>query len=331
MSGLVRWRLGSRVALLALVVTIVACEGGEKQSAGDPDRALARPKLSDGGRVITFVEGSPGLQQLQVQALGRERAVVRVAAPARVVATILPAEGGQPPVVLFESPDLTGTWSAYRQTRANANRAALVLARVRRNFADQGAVQREVIEAESDSAQTRAAFIEQTSRLRTFGFDPDELDKVAAPTAWLLADVPEASLREVDRGEAVELVLASFPDRRFRGKADAVGAVVDPTTRTMKVRVAVPNAQGDLRPGMYARAEFGNPIGNAVILPVSAVVVVEDKSFAFVRTAPGVFERRELIVRPAGPTQLVVVRGISAGASVVTSGAMLLKGLSFGY
>jgi membrane fusion protein, heavy metal efflux system len=147
----------------------------------------------------------------------------------------------------------------------------------------------------------------------------------------VIADVPETEMNQVHHGEPVAITFNSFPDAAYRGRAEAIGDIVDPVTRTVKVRVSVPNERGRLLPGMFARAEFGEEHSSAIILPLAAVVTVEGKDHVFVEAAPGVFQRREVTLVNSTRTEVVVLRGIVDDDRVVTKGTMLLKGLSFGY
>jgi multidrug efflux pump subunit AcrA (membrane-fusion protein) len=82
---------------------------------------------------------------------------------------------------------------------------------------------------------------------------------------------------------------------------------------------------------MFARVDFGDPKGGVILLPASAVVNVEEKNFVFLVKSPGIFRRREVILENTNSDQLIVASGLRDSDEVVTDGAMLLKGLSFGF
>jgi RND family efflux transporter MFP subunit len=167
--------------------------------------------------------------------------------------------------------------------------------------------------------------------MRALGFNPAELDAVRGSVAWLMADVPEAELHNVQRGGSVVVRFASYQDLPETGRAEALGDVVDPVTRTVKVRVSVPNPKRRFLPGMFGRVTFGDARQRVLIVPVGAVITVEERSYVFVRVGPGEFRRTEVTLQPAGADSAIVLGGLSSGEQVVTTGAMLLKGLSFGY
>ena len=82
---------------------------------------------------------------------------------------------------------------------------------------------------------------------------------------------------------------------------------------------------------MFARSDFGNKINSVYVLPLTSVVTVEGRNYVFVQTGLNIFERRQIILANSDADKLVVLNGINTGEKVVISGAMLLKGLSFGY
>ncbi len=293
---------------------------------GDEGRAV----ITDDGRTITFPQGSPALAQFGVSGVKKGRATISVVAPARIVASI-PAAAGKERVVLFESPDITSLYSSYRQSRSNADRANRNLVRIQDMFDNQAATGKDLNEAENDAATARASMAEMEGRLRALGFNPGEFDGVPVNTVWVIADVPETDLNQVHHGEPATITFNSYPDAAYSGRAEAIGDIVDPVTRTVKVRVSVPNREGKLLPGMFARAEFGEEHSSAIILPLAAVVTVEGKDHVFVEPAPGVFQRRDVTIVNSTRLEVVVLKGIADDEQVVTKGTMLLKGLSFGY
>jgi cobalt-zinc-cadmium efflux system membrane fusion protein len=329
---MIRQRARGVAMTIAIVLGAGSCGRDRKAESGDPSVDLSRrPAVSDNGGTITFPPGSPGLGQIGTTGLTRTQTVIAVTAPARVVASI--AASGEHPenVVLFESADANNAWSQYRQARVAVDRTTRVLERVRQMYQNLGATAREVAEAETDAETARASAAEQESRMRALGFNPAELEAVTGAIAWLMADVPEAELHNVQRGGTVKIRFASFPELDVEGRTEALGDIVDPMTRSVRVRVVVPNADRRLLPGMFAKAAFGDPRRDVLVLPTSAVITVEEQSFVFIRTGVNAFRRKPVTIQRAGADSVIVLAGLSNGEQVVTSGAMLLKGLSFGY
>lgn len=97
------------------------------------------------------------------------------------------------------------------------------------------------------------------------------------------------------------------------------------------MRVSTPNPNGRILPGMFARVDFGDPINGVVLFPASGVVTVEGADYAFIQVSDTGFVRRRITIGASGDRDVIVLKGLSDGERVVTDGAMLLKGLSFGY
>ncbi len=316
------------VAAICAALLLVGCDD---KSERQPAPLSRKATVADNGTTILFPPGSPGLAQLSATTVKKGTAMISVIAPARVVASVVPLSGDTGKTVVFDSPDVTSLYSQYRQSVSNVDRTMRNLARMREVFANQGATARDLNEAENDAATARASLAEMEGKLIGLGFNPRELASSRIGTLWLISDVPENQLHEVQKGEDVDVRFTAFPDRNYVGTAEAVGAVIDPVTRTVKVRVSMKNPKGELRPGMFAGVDFGDPQPDVVLVPLSALVTVEGNDYAFVETAPGTFQRRHLVISNADDKQAIVSKGLDGGEQVVTNGAMLLKGLSFGY
>ena len=325
-------RRTTTTAVAFLAVFLASINGCTRSESGNnAHRVPAKASVKDDGALMLFPADSPGLKQLTIAAVHKGTAMVSVIAPSRVVASISTAVTSSDRIVLFESPDVTSLYSQYRQARANMRMASDNLIRVRDMFENQGVTARDVNQAENDAANARASIAEMEGRLRAIGFNPVELESETGNRVWLMSDVPENQLHEVQKGEDVDVTFASFPDRKYIGKAAAIGDIVDPVTRTVKVRVTLPNISGKFLPGMFARVDFGDPTSGVIILPLAAVVTVNSQDYVFVEISPGEFSRRAVTIVSSDGKQVVVLKGLDDGERVVTGGAMLLKGLSFGF
>ena len=152
-------------------------------------------------------------------------------------------------------------------------------------------------------------------------------------TVWVMADLFEMDLGRVKQGTECLVKVVAYPNRVFKGVADWVSDTLDPTTRTAKVRCKLNNEDRSLKPEMYATAALTVDQQRTLALPRSAILHMDDQTMVFVDvgTAPDGrrrFERRPVSVNEGlGGDYLPVVRGISAGEKVVTSGAILLSGM----
>jgi cobalt-zinc-cadmium efflux system membrane fusion protein len=115
-------------------------------------------------------------------------------------------------------------------------------------------------------------------------------------TVWVFAQAYEKDLALLRDGVALTLRTEAWPEEVFQGRVDFIGSVVDPATRTLRVRATVPNPQEKLRPGMFVKAQVDVPQayeGDTVLaVPQSALQTLEGRTIVFVQAEPGVFVRR---------------------------------------
>jgi cobalt-zinc-cadmium efflux system membrane fusion protein len=152
-------------------------------------------------------------------------------------------------------------------------------------------------------------------------------------TVWVMADVFEMDLGRVKQGTECRVKVVAYPGRTFTGTADWVSDTLDPATRTAKVRCKLANPDRALKPEMYATTSLVVDRQRTLALPRSAVLHLGDRTVVFVELGQAAdcrlrFERRPVLVsEELGSDFLPVLRGITAGEKVVTSGAILLSGM----
>lgn len=313
------------ILLLVAISSFVACK---KTQVEQPKNY--RPVISDEGKKIVFDPDSPGLGQIKVSKFGEGEGFITIAAPSRVIASISTSvSGGR--IVLFESPDINGMYASYQVSKTSLIRASKNLSRVQDMYKNQVATQKDIIEAEAAVNSAQAETSEFEGKLRALGFNPSELQFVNSNIVWLICDIPETNMSVVKKGKEVKVHFASFPELTLKGKADGIGDNVDPLTRTVKVRVSLPNKENKFKPGMFAKVDFGDEVKDVAVIPFSSVVTVEGQAYVFVQASPGEFIRRPVVLGNSGSDNVSIVQGLFPGEEVVTGGAMLLKGLSFGY
>ncbi len=138
---------------------------------------------------------------------------------------------------------------------------------------------------------------------------------------WLLCDVYENDLAQVRLGDSAEVTLNAYPERHFRGRVGNILGVLDPNTRTAKVRVELDNSSGLMRPGMFATARFvSQGRQTRMIVPSTALLRLHDKDWVFVQEDNRRYRRIEVKAGaplPEGVT--VVLAGLSPGNKVVSN------------
>jgi cobalt-zinc-cadmium efflux system membrane fusion protein len=143
---------------------------------------------------------------------------------------------------------------------------------------------------------------------------------------WVLADVYEQDLAKVRIGRDVQIMVDAYPDRPFTGRLTYVSDVIDPATRTAKVRCVVANPDGALKLAMFARIRI--PTGDdreAITVPAAAVQQVDGQAVVFMRQSPTRFERRNVETGATAGDVVEITSGLRAGEVIASAGTLSLK------
>lgn len=143
---------------------------------------------------------------------------------------------------------------------------------------------------------------------------------------WVIANVPEKDVRLIHHGQPVEIRLTAYPQEVFDGTITYIGDVLDPATRTMRLRVVAPNPDRRLKPEMFAVVRiYTNAEPGVLSVPLAAVQRVQNDSVVFVRLDERSFEARPVKLGEESGEVVKVQDGLHEGEPVVTKGAFLLK------
>src|SRR5215217_705890 len=164
---------------------------------------------------------------------------------------------------------------------------------------------------------------------QSVGGDPSQVLFTVADLDMLqvLADLYERDLALVKEGQFAVVNVEAYPTVDFPATVAAVGDVVDPATRTIKVRAWVNNEAHKLKPEMFARLHL--EVGDAaqfIAVPREAVLEVDGKQFVYVVDDQDRYVKREVKVSNISPDQVRVLEGLTRGQRIVTKGAVLIKG-----
>jgi membrane fusion protein, copper/silver efflux system len=141
---------------------------------------------------------------------------------------------------------------------------------------------------------------------------------------WVLADAYESDLRQAKVGIPARLTLKAFPDRTFTGRVAFVDPILDPKTRTAKVRVEFANPSGELKPEMFGDVVFQGETRKALRIPADAIIRSGTKEVVFVALPDGKFQPREVRLGDSDGDFVEVVAGVDAGDGVVTRANFLV-------
>lgn len=141
---------------------------------------------------------------------------------------------------------------------------------------------------------------------------------------WLLADAYESELARVKVGMTATLTLSAYPNRVYTGQVEFVDPLVNPQTRTAKVRLSFKNPTGELRPGLFGEVVIQAETRQALLIPFDAVLPSGTMNVVFVSLGQGKFQPREVLLGSRSGDQVEVTRGLAEGEEVVTRANFLI-------
>ena len=234
-------------------------------------------------------------------------------------------------------------------------------------FEHQAASRISLQQSENELAKAHAKVAQTEEVLRVLGFDSAALENVAAlpsriairapisgtviertitngqfvgsdnaplmtladlASVWVQADVFERDLHSIAAGQKADVTTAAYPEDHFGAQVARIGTIVDPQTRTAKMRFVVANPGTRLKPGMFTTATLQLPAQRAALtVPAKAVFVENGRSYAYVQSEPDTFVRRELETLAGNGDRIRVTRGLAVGDRVVSDGVLLLRAL----
>jgi Cu(I)/Ag(I) efflux system membrane fusion protein len=173
---------------------------------------------------------------------------------------------------------------------------------------------------------TSGTVIEKFVREGMYVMEGENLYDIAdLKNVWMFADVYESEISGVEIGQEVEVTTQAYPDEVFTGKISFIEPVLNPTTRTAKIRADFPNPHNILKPEMYVEAKIESGQNqNCLTIPASAVINTGHRVVAWVEKEPNVFVPRDVRLGEKLGDFYVVLDGLSEGEMVVSQGGFLI-------
>jgi cobalt-zinc-cadmium efflux system membrane fusion protein len=259
-------------------------------------------------------------------------------------------------LLLINSPDAATAFSDYQKFQADELLARRQLERSRLLFSKGAIAQKDLENAEDAEQKAKVDVATAAERIRALGADvnhPSPILEVRAPISgtiveqnvtdgagvrsldtspnlftiadlsrvWVLCDIYENNLTHVHLGDFAEVRLNAYPDRVFRGRVSNISRVMDPTTRTAKVRLELDNRGGLMRAGMFATATFRSQTARLrAVVPATAVLHLHDKDWVFRLENGTRFRRTEIQAGPVRGDRLQeVLVGLAPGDKIVAN------------
>jgi membrane fusion protein, heavy metal efflux system len=145
---------------------------------------------------------------------------------------------------------------------------------------------------------------------------------------WVQAEVYEKDLAKLTTGQTAFITVDTYPDQKFTGTVMYIGDILDPQTRTTRVRCEVSNPRIELKLDMFATVRLPTKFSRqGLAVPNSAIQQWEDKNFVFVQTAPTKFMAREVGLGKVINNETEVVSGLRSGEPIVVNGSFHLKSI----
>lgn len=326
-----------------LGVLLVSCGKKEGKSAKVEN---IEPKITDNGAKIDFPKAE-SVKFFQTETIGSSALTADIAAPATVSATVVKSnEGASQNIVLFQNPDLAGSYTQLIQhlitinqiQNVNIKQRKIELGRVQDLQQHGAATGKDLLDAQTAMAMEetnlnneRTALIEHETKLKEGGFQAEILRRAKAGTAYVTCDIPENDVSKIKSGSQCVMQFTAFPNEKFNGRIDNVADMVDPTTRMVKLRVSMNNSEGKLKAGMFGTVGFGVSEGKNISVNKDALITIQGKNYVFVKSGENGFQRKEVNIGDQVGDRIIVFSGLDNGDSVAIKGVMQLKGLSFGY
>jgi cobalt-zinc-cadmium efflux system membrane fusion protein len=142
---------------------------------------------------------------------------------------------------------------------------------------------------------------------------------------WLVADVPEQTAGTIRTGKAVQAEIPALPGETITGKLTYVSAIVNPETRTVRMRMDLPNPDRRYKPAMLATITLVDNAERRRIVPANAIVREGNEDNVFVQTGPEKFVLRHVTLGPEFRDGRSLLDGVSAGDKIVLDGAFHLN------
>jgi cobalt-zinc-cadmium efflux system membrane fusion protein len=257
-----------------------------------------------------------------------------------------------------QSADISGAYSDYRKAVADELLANTQFERAKGLY-DHGAISLNDFQVAEDTANKAKVDVETTAEhLRVLGAPldhPSGIVDIVAPVAgvitdqqvtnaagvqglsstnpftisdlsdvWIVCDVYENDLSSVRLGDTAEVRLNAYPDQVVSGRISNIGAVLDPSIRTAKVRIQVHNP-GNMRPGMFVTATFrGQKKESHAAVPASAILHLHDRDWVYLPAGGNKFKRLAIVAGEMLPNNTQeVISGLKPGDQVVANALVL--------
>jgi cobalt-zinc-cadmium efflux system membrane fusion protein len=144
-------------------------------------------------------------------------------------------------------------------------------------------------------------------------------------TLWAISEVPESNSYLIRKGQKASLVIPALRNQEIEGTVAHVDSIVNPQTRTVVVRMELPNKQGQIKPGMLATMLIESQPIDKLVVPLAAVIREDNHDHVYVRQDDDVYRMVAVKLGPEGRGFRPVISGLKEGQEIVIDGAYHLN------
>lgn len=264
-------------------------------------------------------------------------------------------------LAVLESSDVTSARMDYRHAIADAEVKGKQRERAADLFAKGALAEKDEQQADADAKMADTEVARTLDRLRVLDVDPvgttNEF-KLLAPhagvvldvgaaqgefsksldapralctladlsTVWAVGEIYEKDIEGLKVGQHANVAVSAYGNRKWTGRVAAIADALDPISRTLRLRVLLPNPERMLKPEMFATISLVRSTAPAVVIPASAVIREGASNYVYVQRNTDQFEKRAVTLgRSSADERSEVEKGLKAGDVIVTEGALLLR------
>ena len=263
-------------------------------------------------------------------------------------------------LAMLESSDLARAVADYHKALADNQVKQKALSRSQDLLEHHAVAEKDFQQAQGDAQMSQAEVQAAREQVQVFGMDPDRASTqllvkaprsgvvldvgassgefsqalaAAAPlctiaditTVWAVGDIYEKDLAIAKSGQAAQVTLNAYPDEHWSGRVGVVSSAVDPTTRTLHVRVVLPNTDLRIKPAMFGAIRLLRSSTQGILVPSTSVVREGNDAYVYVSRGNGGFVRRDVKLGRAVDGTLEILSGLNEGDVIVSEGALFLR------
>ena len=330
-------------AQAAIANAQAALQSAQANAANGSTQLARETSLFNQGAVAKQdVENAQTTASVQTANVGVAQAQIKVAQAGLQSATSeLKAAQEQDAITRAKGPsDIEAARSTFVQAQSQLRNANANTAQRAAYQATLAGLRADVLSTRADLATAQAQLAETIIRSPMSGFvssrlaDPGTLASPGTPilnlqalsTVWVNIPIPQEQIGQVATGQQGTVTVDTLPGRSFTGRVFEIDPSADPSSRDFTVRLALPNPNKQLKPGMFARVTLVTQhVRRATVVPLEAMQTDDQGAFVWTLASDSTVHRQPVVTGARDDNGVAIVSGLQAGQKVVTVNGARLK------